>query len=222
MMNIAIHVGNLTLLKEALVTSCQKVRFGSEFCMYAIPTDEDLKHAYNLIKDAGKDFVYVTPRLADSAMDKIRRHLILLNDLGGATVVANDLGTILVLREYQALKLHLGRQLVYTPSRCPWKTITEHTVSIFTNRKVKEIFYQTALNYEPTITFFKELGAVGADVDWIPELFPSLGLLSRIDVEGMEATARQIYIVSHRGRTLSPIGMEFLRFLKRKGKGEAD
>jgi DNA-binding transcriptional LysR family regulator len=42
------------------------------------------------------------------------------------------------------------------------------------------------------------------------------GLLSRIAVEGMESISRQIYIVSHRGRTLSPIGTEFLRFLKRK------
>lgn len=42
------------------------------------------------------------------------------------------------------------------------------------------------------------------------------GLLSRIAVEGMESISRQIYIVSHRGRTLSPIGMEFLRFLKEK------
>jgi DNA-binding transcriptional LysR family regulator len=42
------------------------------------------------------------------------------------------------------------------------------------------------------------------------------GFLSRIDVEGIEPIFRQIYIVSHRGRTLSPIGMEFLRFLKRK------
>jgi DNA-binding transcriptional LysR family regulator len=45
------------------------------------------------------------------------------------------------------------------------------------------------------------------------------GLLSRIAVEGMESISRQIYIVSHRGRTLSPIGMEFLRFLKEK-RGE--
>jgi len=45
------------------------------------------------------------------------------------------------------------------------------------------------------------------------------GFLSRIAVEGMESISRQIYIVSHRRRTLSPIGMEFLRFLKRK-KGE--
>ena len=40
--------------------------------------------------------------------------------------------------------------------------------------------------------------------------------LPRIDVEGIEPISRQIYIVSHRGRTLSPIGMQFLRFLKRK------
>jgi DNA-binding transcriptional LysR family regulator len=46
------------------------------------------------------------------------------------------------------------------------------------------------------------------------------GLLSRINVEGIDAISRQIYIVFHRGRTLSPIGTGFLRFLKRqKEKG---
>jgi DNA-binding transcriptional LysR family regulator len=44
----------------------------------------------------------------------------------------------------------------------------------------------------------------------------SQGSLSRIDVEGIEPISRIIYIVTHRGRTLSPIGMKFLRFLKRK------
>jgi DNA-binding transcriptional LysR family regulator len=42
------------------------------------------------------------------------------------------------------------------------------------------------------------------------------GVLSRIDVVGFEPIFRQIYIVSHRGRTLSPIGIEFYRFLQRK------
>lgn len=42
------------------------------------------------------------------------------------------------------------------------------------------------------------------------------GLLFRIDVEGMDPMVRQIYIVYHRNRTFSPIGLEFLRFLKRK------
>jgi DNA-binding transcriptional LysR family regulator len=40
--------------------------------------------------------------------------------------------------------------------------------------------------------------------------------LSQIDVEEIEPISRQIYLVTHRGRTLSPLGMEFLRFLKRK------
>lgn len=147
--------------------------------MYALPTIRDLKKAYNLIKNSGKDFAYVTPRLSDGAMDTVRKHLLLLNDLGDATVVANDLGTIQVLGELTSLRLHLGRQLVYTPSRRPWKEITEHSASFFTKRKVREIFYQTALYYEPTIEFYKGLGAVGADVDWIPELFSKLGVLTR-------------------------------------------
>ncbi len=42
------------------------------------------------------------------------------------------------------------------------------------------------------------------------------GSLSRIDAEGFEPISRQIYIVSHHRRTLSPMGMAFLRFLKSK------
>jgi DNA-binding transcriptional LysR family regulator len=42
------------------------------------------------------------------------------------------------------------------------------------------------------------------------------GSFSRIDVEGLEPISRQIYIVSNRRRTLSPMATEFLRFLKRK------
>ncbi len=45
------------------------------------------------------------------------------------------------------------------------------------------------------------------------------GLLSRINVEGMDSILRPIYIVSYLGRTPSPIGMEFLRFL-RKNRSE--
>ncbi len=41
------------------------------------------------------------------------------------------------------------------------------------------------------------------------------GTLFQIEIEGMEPITRQIYIVQHRGRTLSPMGMEFLRFLRR-------
>jgi DNA-binding transcriptional LysR family regulator len=43
--------------------------------------------------------------------------------------------------------------------------------------------------------------------------------LSQIRVEGIEPVSRQIYIVTHRRRTLSPIGMEFLQFLRRIREG---
>ena len=176
-MKVTILAGNLAMLKEALVGDSQKIRFGSEFCMYALPTIDSLETAYNLTSDAGKEFVYVTPRLSEGAMSSIHEHLDLLNELSEVTVVANDLGTVQNLKGLSNLKLHLGRQLVYTPSRSPWKEITEHSVSIFTKRKVKQIFYQTALNYRPTIEFYKGLGAIGADMDMIPELFPAFNFL---------------------------------------------
>jgi DNA-binding transcriptional LysR family regulator len=44
------------------------------------------------------------------------------------------------------------------------------------------------------------------------------GLLSRIYVEGIDPISRQFYIVSHRGRTISPIGTQFLRFLHKNRK----
>jgi DNA-binding transcriptional LysR family regulator len=39
--------------------------------------------------------------------------------------------------------------------------------------------------------------------------------LFQIRVEGIEPVSRLIYVVTHRGRTLSPVGMEFLQFLRR-------
>jgi DNA-binding transcriptional LysR family regulator len=41
-------------------------------------------------------------------------------------------------------------------------------------------------------------------------------LFASITLEGLEPISRQIYIVFQRGKTMSPTGMEFLRFLKKK------
>jgi len=179
LMELTAQVTRLSQVKEASRSACQRIRFGSEFCMYNLPTIEEIKTAHKITTDAVKEFVYVTPRLADSAMDKVRQQLILLNNLGSNTVVANDLGTLRIIRRLPNLKPHLGRQLVYTPSRCPWKQITEQSVNILAKKKLEQIFYQTNLNYEPTINFFKDMGVVGVDVDWIPQLFKNLSLLQQ-------------------------------------------
>jgi DNA-binding transcriptional LysR family regulator len=41
-------------------------------------------------------------------------------------------------------------------------------------------------------------------------------LFTSITLEGLQSISRQIYIVFQRGKTLSPAGMEFLRFLKKR------
>ncbi len=43
------------------------------------------------------------------------------------------------------------------------------------------------------------------------------GLLSKIDIEELEPILRPIYIVSRQGRTLSPMGLGLLKFLKETG-----
>jgi len=45
------------------------------------------------------------------------------------------------------------------------------------------------------------------------------GLLAQVHVAGIDPIARQFYIVSHRGRTASPIGIQFLSFLHRNRGG---
>jgi DNA-binding transcriptional LysR family regulator len=42
------------------------------------------------------------------------------------------------------------------------------------------------------------------------------GLLSRIEVDGMDPIVREIHLVVHRGRTLSPMGVNFIRYVKRR------
>jgi DNA-binding transcriptional LysR family regulator len=43
--------------------------------------------------------------------------------------------------------------------------------------------------------------------------------LFQIRMEGIAPISREIYIVTHRGKTLSPIGMEFLQLLRRNREG---
>ncbi len=44
----------------------------------------------------------------------------------------------------------------------------------------------------------------------------SQGHLCRVEVEGIEPISRQIYVVFRQGKTLSPMGSEFFRYLKKR------
>ncbi len=56
-------------------------------------------------------------------------------------------------------------------------------VSYLSQRRVEQIFYQTSLNYEPTIQFYREMGVHAADVDWIPQSFKHYKELIRAGVQ---------------------------------------
>lgn len=186
MMEVGVQVSELGMLREAVKSKCNGIIFGSEFCMFRIPSMDELEEAYSLTCDVEKAFTYTLPRLSDGALEKIRKHFTFLNNVGEVRVVINDLGALKILKEYPNLKPHLGRQLVYIPARCPWGEITEYEVGFFVKRKIKKIFYQTSLNYKPTIEFFKSHDVEGADVDWIPKCFPHFNFIVK---NGMKLSA---------------------------------
>ena len=87
--------------------------------------------------------------------------------------MVGDLGALNLLRSQEGVKPRLGRPRVYIPARSPWSQITRMPdPGFFTRRKVEKIFYQTSLNYVRSLEYFKSLGVMGADVEWIPKCFP--------------------------------------------------
>jgi hypothetical protein len=172
MAQITVHANNFQQLNEALRSDCDRIRFGSEFCEWKLPDPELLQKAYEKVVHKEKEFVYVTPRTSDQNFETIQRSLWFLNDRGNIRVVVNDLGVLRALSATTNLIPHLGRQLIYTPARCPWEQITETRKGVFAKRRVAKLFYQTSLNYPRTVQFFQQLGVQSGDVDWIPNCFP--------------------------------------------------
>lgn len=179
-MRITVQTDRSEILEEILKSNCDGIRFGSDFCEWKIPNLDSLKKAYSIVQKSGKSFAYVTPRLSNSSFKKAEEGLVFLNDSGEANVVINDLGLLDILEKYSNLKPHLGRRLVFMPARCPWIDDTlKFRAGLFERKKLEELYYQTSLNYAPTISFFKRYGVRGVDVDWIPDSFPFFDLLTK-------------------------------------------
>lgn len=179
-MNFTVQTESPILLKEALASECHSIRFGTEFCETKLPTLENLMEAWEATEKAGKSFIYVTPILSNSSIEKIRGHFNYLKDLGSVEVVIGDFGTLNILQNYKGLHPRLGRIRVYIPARCPWPQITRMpNSSELILSKVEKIFYQTGLNNQRTLEFIKTYGVEAADVDWIPKCFPYLEQMIR-------------------------------------------
>jgi hypothetical protein len=180
-MKTLVQTDNVGLIKEALRSNCSGVRFGSEFCERLLPTLGILEKAYDLVRKGGREFVYVTPRLSNAGIERLREQFSFLNEKGEVRVVVNDLGALVVLRHYPNLRPHLGRHLYRLPARSPWtERYIEPTDPLSDKgRWIRDVYASTSLNYRPTIDLYRSYGCQGADVDWIERIFPSLGFLVR-------------------------------------------
>jgi len=170
-MKVTVQAENLKHFKEAVKSKCFGVRYGSEFCEWKIPELESLREACGLARDAGKEFSYVTPRISETNLHRMREQLDFLDTKEGVRLVFNDLGLLSILEHFPNLVRHLGRQLVFIPARCPWEQITNLEVGFMTKRNVAKVFYQTSLNSSRTFQFYLERGVTDADLDWIPHCF---------------------------------------------------
>jgi hypothetical protein len=173
-MKIAVQTDDLGKLQEVASSKCDIVRFGAEFCELKIPSLQSLQKAYRTTTDEGKECIYVTPKVSNLGLEKVRKQLKFLTDIGMGIVV-NDLGILNILSNNPNLKLYLGRQLVYIAARCPW--ITFERGGWLERQKLEKTYYQTSLNFEPMIDFLKEYSLWNVDIDWIPRCFPHLDFL---------------------------------------------
>jgi hypothetical protein len=178
-MKLAVQADHFSAYREAVNSQCDGVRFGSEFCEILLPEPEELEEARLLAEQAGKGFTYVTPRLSNAGIERVRAGLALLNGQGESGVVFNDLGTLNMLDSYPNLHPHLGRHLLLVPARTLW--VREHLdredLSLRRREWLRELFSSTSLNYHATVDLYRRFGCRRADIDWIPRTFPSLGFL---------------------------------------------
>ena len=180
-MNVSVQTDNFALLPEAVSSACDGIRFGSEFCEQLLPGLAALEKACELSQEAGKDFTYVTPRLSNAGIERLARQLPLLNERGEVTVVVNDFGALHLLRQYPNRHPHLGRHLIMVRASSPWVDthIRGEKPQSPGREWIEELYATTSLNYTPTLDLYRGLGCQRADVDWIPRIFPSIGLLVR-------------------------------------------
>jgi hypothetical protein len=179
-MDVSVQTDNMRLLREALDSQCDGIRFGSEFCEHLLPSPATLRRAYELARGAGREFTYVTPRLSNAGIRKLEEYLHLLGESGEMSVVVNDFGALDLVGEHPNLHAHLGRQLIMVPARSPWvdQHLQREDLSPERTEWVRELFSSTSLDCQPAIRLYRRHGCRGADVDGVPQILPSLRSLA--------------------------------------------
>jgi hypothetical protein len=181
-MKVSVQTDNLGLFREALKSGCNSVRFGSEFCEHLLPTPVGLERVYELAREVGKEFVYVTPRLSNAGIEKLKEQLPALSEKGevadrfGPRIVVNDFGALNILHHYPNLRPCLGRNLFLVPARSAWadRHVESEGPSTELGGWLHALYSTTSLNYQATMELYRSYGCQRVDVDWVPRILPSL------------------------------------------------
>lgn len=186
-MRLSVQTCSLAKLEEMARSPCDSLRFGDEFCQERLPEPGALERALRLADESGKELTYVTPRVSGKGLNMVKGSLDALEGLRKLEVVTNDLGVLKLLRNYPSFEPRLGRQLVYAPARCPWPSVGGkdlassplHSFGVeYARSRVRDLFYQTSLNYFPTVELLKGFGVRRVELDWISESFSQYRFLS--------------------------------------------
>jgi hypothetical protein len=181
-MKSSVQTNDFRLLEEVAGSGCDAIRFGSEFCEYGMPTLNELKKAHEIVEAKGKEFTYVTPRLSNGGIEKLRKQLTFLDGQGKSDVVINDYGALNIIEGYPNLSPHLGRQMVRLPARSPWARLLIKEGIFFKpggknvltkggfmkKRWYRRVFSSSSLDFQYTVELLLDQGVRRADVDWIP------------------------------------------------------
>ncbi len=179
-MRVSLQTCDHRLLDLALESECDGVRFGSEFCEYLLPAHSVLRRACERTLDKGKAFTYVTPRVSNAGIDRLKEDLSKLSSYEAVAVAANDFGLLNVLKGYPKLSACLGRHLVRIPARSPWVDHFVKSEDEVSDRGkwIRELYSSTSLNFSPTIQMYSDNGCTCAEVDWLPRVAPALDWLA--------------------------------------------
>ena len=85
--------------------------------------------------DNNKGFIFITPKVANIGLGLIRKQFDFLNNKENISVICNDFGVLNVSLQYDNLRPHLGRQLIYIPARCPWENMSNNELGFLAKRK---------------------------------------------------------------------------------------
>lgn len=179
MMERAIYISNLSALQSSvfsLQSGFDRLYFGSEFCEWLIPSLKQVDEAMAVASENGWSFTLMTPYVSDTGLAKLMVLFDALVRRTGVEVVANDYGTLKVLRDrYPSLTPLLGRLL------CRQKRgfgISSRTAG--TTPELKRHFQSTNVASPPVTQFLGTLGVRRVELD---NLLQGLELdLSGLDV----------------------------------------